>query len=119
MGNIEQGELINYTAAADVGLSLIENISLSYYYALPNKLFEYIMAEVPVVVSNLPQMAEVVKEYKIGDVVELEEKGSLVNCLKNLLTDNKKLFAYKQNCFEASKRLNWEKEFEEIKHIFN
>jgi len=44
------------TASVDIGVSLIENLSTSYYYALPNKLFEYIMADVPVVVSNLPQM---------------------------------------------------------------
>jgi glycosyltransferase involved in cell wall biosynthesis len=47
-GTIQQSELINYTAGADIGLSLIENISISYYHALPNKLFEDIMAGLPV-----------------------------------------------------------------------
>ena len=41
LGKIKQNELLKYTAGADIGLSLIENLSLSYYYALPNKLFEY------------------------------------------------------------------------------
>ena len=63
LGNIDQKELINYTAGADIGVALIENISKSYYYALPNKLFEYIMANVPVLISDLPQMKKIVDDY--------------------------------------------------------
>ncbi|MDH3269128.1 MAG: glycosyltransferase, partial [Ignavibacteria bacterium] len=50
LGKLTQDELPKITTAADVGVSLIENLSTSYYYALPNKLFEYIMAEIPVIV---------------------------------------------------------------------
>jgi glycosyltransferase involved in cell wall biosynthesis len=53
-------ELLEYTAGADVGISLIENVCLSYYYSLPNKVFEYLMSGVPVVVSDFPEMARLV-----------------------------------------------------------
>jgi len=118
LGTIEQNELINYTAAADLGLALIENISKSYYYALPNKLFEYIMAEVPVLCSNLPQMKKIVEEYKVGEVIDIEKNGELTARLKFLLMNRDKLFEYKQNCNAASFELNWQKEYNKVKYLF-
>ncbi len=118
LGTIDQTELINYTAATDIGLALIENISKSYYYALPNKLFEYIMAEVPVLCSNLPQMKKIVEGYKVGEVVDIEKNGELKTRLKYLLVNRDKLFEYKQNCKSASSELNWQKEYEKVKHLF-
>jgi glycosyltransferase involved in cell wall biosynthesis len=82
LGNIDQTELINYTAGADIGVSLIENISKSYYYALPNKLFEYIMAGLPVLISDLPQMKKVVTDYKVGRIVNLENTEEVENILR-------------------------------------
>jgi glycosyltransferase involved in cell wall biosynthesis len=52
--------LAEYTASADVGLCLIEDTCLSYRYCMPNKLFEYLAAGVPALVSNLPEIAQVV-----------------------------------------------------------
>ena len=62
--------LLDYTNSADFGISTIEDSCLSYRYCLPNKLFEYIMAEVPVVVSNLPEMRKLVLNNKIGVVLK-------------------------------------------------
>lgn len=118
LGTIDQTELINYTAAADIGLALIENISKSYYYALPNKLFEYIMAEVPVLCSNLPQMKKIVEEYKVGEVVDIEKEDELTSRLKSLMMNRDHLFEYKQNCKTASSELNWQKEYEKVKFLF-
>lgn len=55
-----------YTVDADVGISLIENVSLSYYLCLPNKLFEYAACGVPAVVSAFPEMGRFVDEYDCG-----------------------------------------------------
>lgn len=118
LGNIEQSELINYTAGADIGISLIENISQSYYYALPNKLFEYIMAELPVLVSDLPQMKKIVIDYKVGEVVNLEDSDKLKSGIKEFISNKDKLKIYKQNTRIASLELNWQKEYQKIRHLF-
>jgi glycosyltransferase involved in cell wall biosynthesis len=55
-----------YAAAADVGLVLIERTCLSYYYCLPNKLFENYRAGIPCIVSNFPELSRFVKKYKCG-----------------------------------------------------
>ncbi len=59
-------DLLSVTASADVGLCLIEDVSLSYRYSLPNKLFEYLMAGVPVLGSHFPEITRVVKGYGVG-----------------------------------------------------
>lgn len=115
-GKIEQHELLDFTVSADVGLALIENISLSYYYALPNKLFEYIMAEVPVVVSNMPQMKELVNKYNIGFVLEDETPESLKKILDKLFSDEKLYCKIKANQAAASIQLNWDIE---VNHLLD
>ena len=118
IGAVNHSELLSYTAGADIGVALIENISISYYYALPNKLFEYIMAGVPVLVSNLPQMKHIVYEFNVGKVVDPENHGEIIEALKEMINDHDKLISYKANCRKASLELNWDKEFESlIKYI--
>lgn len=56
----------DYTVDADVGISLIENVCVSYFLCLPNKLFEYASCGVPVIVSDFPEMAGFVDEYDCG-----------------------------------------------------
>lgn len=118
LGNIDQSELINYTAGADIGLSLIENISKSYYYALPNKLFEYIMAELPVLVSDLPQMKKIVEDYSVGEIANIENIEELTITLRGFISNKTKLNNYKQKTIVASEELNWQKEYQKVKHLF-
>ena len=115
LGTIPQDELINYTAAADVGVCLIENISVSYYHALPNKLFEYIMAGLPVISSSLPQMKKIVDDYKVGRCVDLEKNENIDLAINKMLQSDEELQQYKNNCNKASKELNWDVEFENAK----
>jgi glycosyltransferase involved in cell wall biosynthesis len=110
IGKFNQENLPKLTLSADVGIALIENISKSYYYALPNKLFEYIMAEVPVIVSSLPQMKEIVDKYNVGFAVDPNNKDELITALKNLTSDEIQYKKFKQNCNRASDELNWENE---------
>jgi len=119
IGAVAHENLLNYTAAADVGISLIENISISYYYALPNKLFEYIMAGVPVLSSKLPQMKKVVSENKVGQCVDMTNEEEVVQVLNMMLNDDEMLKEYSLNCKKAAKELNWEVEFEKILQLLN
>lgn len=110
LGKVKIEDLPEITQAADVGIALVENLSLSYYYALPNKLFEYIMAEVPVIVSNLPQMKEVVEKFNVGIALQPDNKKELLEALEKLDLDKQFYNKLKQNCKIASEELNWEKE---------
>ncbi|RMF36030.1 MAG: glycosyltransferase [Chlorobiota bacterium] len=66
LGSVPYDELLDWTASADVGWCWIEPISHSYELALPNKLFEYAMARVPVLASDLPAIRRVLEEFPFG-----------------------------------------------------
>jgi len=117
-GKVPQDELQNYTAGGDVGLCLIDNISFNNYYALPNKLFEYIMAGLPVIVSDLPQMKAVVEKYNIGAVVPEGDEDEVIRVLKKWKERPSLYNNLKQNCKLASEELNWEREFGKVLRHF-
>lgn len=68
-------EVVNLVSSADCGICLIENISLSDYYSLPNKLFEYAFAGLDVLASDLPEISKVVYEYSLGQCCALEKSS--------------------------------------------
>lgn len=117
IGAVNHNELLRYTAGADIGITLIENISISYYYALPNKLFEYIMAEIPMLSSNLPQMKKVIDKYKVGRYVDPEVESDIISTLSEMIKDDNKYKTYSENCIKAKKELNWEVEFEKLREL--
>ena len=117
-GAVEHKELLNYTASGDIGLTLIENISTSYYYALPNKLFEYLNAGLCVLSSPLPQMKKIVDEYKVGETVNPENQEEINDAVKKLSENSELLEKYKLNAASAREELNWENEFEKVKRYF-
>jgi glycosyltransferase involved in cell wall biosynthesis len=67
---VSHEEVVHLASSADFGLCLIENVSLSDYYCLPNKLFEYAFAGIPVVASEFPEISRVVSKYGLGYCVE-------------------------------------------------
>jgi glycosyltransferase involved in cell wall biosynthesis len=67
-------EVVPIAKSADVGLCFIQNISLSDYYCLPNKLFEYAFAQIPMLASNFPDIVEVVEKFKLGKYASLERE---------------------------------------------
>lgn len=114
LGSISQEKLLEYTAAADLGMALIENLSTSYYYALPNKLFEYIMAEIPVICSDLPQMKKIIKEFNVGEAIPIESEEIISITIKQILNNKGRWNVYKENCKLAKRQLNWDNEFKKL-----
>ena len=74
---VDHEEVVSIIKAADVGLCLIENVSLSDFYSLPNKLFEYAFAGLKIVGSNFPDITEVLTKYQLGLSVEPTSEGVL------------------------------------------
>ena len=107
---IPNDEVIPYAASATLGFSLIEPITLSYYLALPNKLFEYIMAGTPVIASYVPQIEKIIKDYGVGAAVPWDNCDAAIDSIRQLL-DNSDLYHNRaDNCRRAAHELCWEKE---------
>ncbi|CAB1065068.1 hypothetical protein D1BOALGB6SA_9865 [Olavius sp. associated proteobacterium Delta 1] len=105
---VPPGVLLDYTSSADVGMSLIEASCLSYYYCLPNKFFEYIMAGLPVLISNLPEMKKIIEAEKIGTVIKDITPEEIRRTIE--LLDDDTLSMYKKNTAKSAEKYNWERQ---------
>lgn len=114
LGRISPKELKNITPQADVGVSVEEDLGLNYRYALPNKLFDYIQAEVPVLVSNLPEMKKIVKKYNTGKIIEDRSPEKVALLIKKIVSTE-----YTSNLKKAKKELIWKYEEEKLLNIFS
>ncbi len=74
VGRLMPEELEGLTRKADVGLVMLEDMGLSYHFALPNRIGDFVAAGVPMVVSDLPEMSRVVREFGVGEVIESGER---------------------------------------------
>lgn len=117
-GRLPLHQLNEITRQADLGLSLEEDLGLNYRFSLPNKLFDYIQAGVPVLVSNLPEMRKIVDQYQIGAIAETHQRKELAELLKNALFDQEKRQFWKQNLPKSAKELCWENEEEILKSVY-
>jgi len=117
-GRIPYAELTAYTRQASVGISAEQNTGLSYYYALPNKLFDYIQADVPVLVSDLPEMRQIIETYRVGELIESFNPKQLARQIVRML-DDKYTAKYTENMVIAKQTLCWEKESRIILDMLN
>ncbi len=109
-GEIPFEQLHEQTCKAHLGIALEENVGLNYYYALPNKLFDYIQARIPVLVSPFPEMQRVVYKHKVGVVHNYQSPKKLAQQIQEILAYPKRYNQWQQNTHEAAKELCWENE---------
>ena len=113
---VDLSELHNYTAAADFGINLLEDINLSKKYAVPNKLFEYIHAGLPVISSKMPESVAVYKEFCIGKLVE-NDPHKIAEAINNITMED--ITDYRKNCKLAKNKYNWENQVKVLNEIFS
>lgn len=118
LGRLSIEDLLKLTPQADLGLSIEEDLGLNYRYALPNKLFDYIQAHVPVLVTNLPEMAAIVKKYGIGEVTDSLDPVSLAGIFSEMLNDEIRRQTWSRNLNRVAGELTWENEKKVLQEIF-
>ena len=101
--------MMRYTAAADIGVFPLVGSCLSYVYAAPNKLFEFMLSGLPVVVSDLPEMAAVVRAESVGELIaDPEDPHSIASAVRALIEGPEPLEAIGARAREAARaRHHW------------
>lgn len=118
LGRIARDKLFNYTKEATLGMVLEEPLGLSFQYSLPNKLFDYIHAGIPIVAGNLPEISRIIKEHNVGVLVDDYQPKTIAKVIKNLLNDELLLSEIKENQQKAKEVLCWEKESKKLDTYF-
>lgn len=117
-GKIPFEELKQQTIKADIGISLEQNLGWNYYYSLPNKIFDYIHAEVPILASKFPEIEKIVNGFKIGVTIENYEPEYLAKIINDMLFNEEKRKIWQKNLKKASTELNWQKEEKILLKLF-
>ena len=112
-------ELMKYTQIADLGISLDKNTNLNYELSLPNKIFDYIQAGIPLLVSNRKIIKEIVLNNNIGKVIDTHNPKEIATAISEVFEDQQQYDSWCQNLVKVAKDYNWETESEQLKNIFN
>jgi glycosyltransferase involved in cell wall biosynthesis len=110
-GHLDFDKLAGLTSRAWLGVSLEADKGMNYRFALPNKLFDYMHAGVPVLVSDLPEMRRFINDTGIGWSVSPDvSPENLSDTINELWNDTAAYQQMKKQTFLAAKKYTWEKE---------
>jgi len=112
-------ELKQYTALADIGISLDMDTNINYKFSLPNKIFDFVHAGVPVLASNLVEIQKIFSQYEIGTMIENHNPKHIAEKINFMLNDLKKIKTWKENCLLASKEFCWQNEEKVLDEIYS
>ena len=113
LGKKSPEELKKLTLSASIGMSLEEDLGLNYRYALPNKVFDYLHANIPVIIADLPEMRALIEKYSFGEILTERSPEVLAKIIKQMTTKS-----YKKELAMAKEKLNWSKEKKKLTSIF-
>jgi len=108
---VRPSEVVAASAGADVGVVLNRNVSLNNFLSLPNKIYEYLAAGLPIVTSNSPEMTQVVSDYDVGETCDPESPADIIRAIRAVLEDRERLQA---NARRAAPEMTWERESEQF-----
>ncbi|MDX2171824.1 MAG: glycosyltransferase [Bacteroidota bacterium] len=109
INKLPKSELMHYTFNADLGITIDKNTNLNYFYSLPNKIFDYIHAQLPVLASRLPEIENIILRYNIGMFIDNHEPNHIANKILEILS-SAQYKDFKNNTKKILVDLNWENE---------
>lgn len=115
----QPSELLDWTASSDVMLMAIQPTTLNHRYTTPNKLWEAIAAGVPVVASDLPGMAPIVRERGCGELVDPTEPADIARGIRAILDlPRDRRDALRDRCLAAAETYSWERQTETLFDLY-
>ncbi|MDR0123765.1 MULTISPECIES: glycosyltransferase [Bacillus] len=111
-------DLPKYTKSAYLGFQVLNNVCFNHYSASSNKLFEYIMAGVPVIACDFPEIKKVVAGENIGVVVDSHDPNSIATGVNKIVLNTDLRNQYSENCHKARLKYNWEQEKKSLLEVY-
>lgn len=98
--------VVGFLKGADVGVIPIENYG-NAEVALPNKLFEYTFAELPIVTHQLKALTEFTREWNVGKVVDFADPEAAAAAIRTCLAPRERA-AFTRAHSDLVRRFSWE-----------
>lgn len=113
-GKKPYSDMMNYTYHADLGLTLDKDTNINYRFSLPNKVFDYLHANTPILASDLIEVKKIVEGYEIGKIIQQHDPIKLAATIQEIQNNPEQLRLWKANCLKAAQVENWEKEVQKL-----
>lgn len=84
---VPSAQVVAAAHGADAGIWTLPNLSKNFYYALPNKVFEYLASGLPVVCANFPEVKSLVDKYEVGFTFDPYDPKSIAQAVAKLRDD--------------------------------
>lgn len=118
LGLLAPEELRKITPHAKIGLNLLENKGLNYYYSLANKAFDYIQAGVPSIQMQFPEYEHLQKRWGVFWLIPDLSPTTLAGAIQQLIEDPRQWQQIRNNCRIAAQELCWEKEVPRLLSLY-
>ena len=117
-GRMPYQEMMQYTNHALLGLTLDKDTNINYRYSLPNKLFDYIHARIPVLATRVIEIQKIIEAYNVGLFIENHQPNHIADQIRLALNNEELQNTWSENMERATKELNWEHEEIALKEVY-
>lgn len=117
LGKMPYKRMMDYTRNADLGLTLDKDTNLNYRFSLPNKLFDYLHAGIPVLATDLPEVAAIVREGECGLVLSHATPEAIVQAVNGLFSNRDRYATLRKNATFAARKLDGAQEAAKLSSI--
>lgn len=114
LGYLQPEELRELTPKVYIGLNLLQNKGLNYYYSLANKSFDYIQALVPSINMDFPEYQKIKKEHEVALLIPDLKMETIQKAILELLNNKERYNELVENCKIAKEEYIWEKEVQKL-----
>ncbi len=114
-------EMMHYTCNADLGLAIDHTDVINHKLALPNKFFDYIQAQVPILATDLTEVRALIEQYDIGFILEnpLTAERLSEKIREIMEMDVERINILKNNLLQAKEKENWQNELVKVQNIYS
>lgn len=116
-GRMPYEQMMFHTRLCDIGLTLDRDTNLNYRYSLPNKVFDYIQACVPILATDLPEVSRVVVSHDVGMTINGLTSESLAQAIETMRNDSQRMTTWRRNCQRTAGQICWENETIALKNL--
>jgi hypothetical protein len=118
LGKIDPEKLWYYTENAWIGVNLLQNLGLNYYYSLANKFFDYVQAEIPQITMNFPEYQKMNQEFEVAILINDLNKDEIIKSVLKLNNDLDFYNHFKSQSLQAKVKWNWDIEKKTLIDIY-
>lgn len=111
-------KMMAYTQLAELGFCLDKDTNLNYRFSLPNKLFDFIQAGVPIIASHLTEIEKIITKYELGLFIPDHDPQTIAATIREGLSNPERVARWKENLALAAKDLCWENEEKKLLEIY-